>query len=571
MPAYSSTPNPSRTLHHLLGVFGRRGTSDWGFSVEAYSLGQCCHGHLQFTGHQVHVDGDRGHRPGLRRGQHGGAHVRDIAGSPHSRNRGLAHLIGLNGLAEGGGHRYQPKPGQELRPDQDPGLDRQGLDRMPAAVFEFKVSDGVVLAVNGGHGTGDHGNSAGGQLLKFELGWLRCAVDEQGDVGGPLAEQQRLMDGEAAAADHPNVLVADLPAMAERAMRHILAPVLGKSWDVREFIDDAGGDQEPFAAVGAAIAERDAEFTVELFYPQDPALNNVHVVGFQIGPAQPGQLEGSNAVARDEAMGASGGCVARLAGIDHGDRAAGAPQNESRIESGRAAANDDYVLHDVHLLLGVFGLSSVRRGLPHWQYLLLEWQTRFMSNETEDVLSGVGPRLKALRLRRALTLADLAQTTGISVSTLSRLESGQRRPNLELLLPLARAHAVPLDELVGAPATGDPRIHLRPIKRHGQTYVPLGSGSGGLQAFKVVLPGGPALPHPDPQVHEGYEWTYVLRGQLRLVLGERDFILAQGEAAEFDTRTPHWFGRATTESVEFLTLFGPQGERMHVRAAPAKH
>ncbi|WP_083360730.1 helix-turn-helix domain-containing protein [Arthrobacter alpinus] len=193
-----------------------------------------------------------------------------------------------------------------------------------------------------------------------------------------------------------------------------------------------------------------------------------------------------------------------------------------------------------------------------------------MTNETESVLSGVGPRLKALRLQRGRTLAELAEATGISVSTLSRLESGQRRPNLELLLPLARAHAVPLDELVGAPATGDPRIHLRPFKRNGQTYLPLGSGTGGVQAFKLILPAGTNLPQPDPQVHEGYEWMYVLRGRLRVVLGERDFELKQGEAAEFDTRTPHWFGRATTESVEFLTLFGPQGERMHVRAAPAK-
>lgn len=193
-----------------------------------------------------------------------------------------------------------------------------------------------------------------------------------------------------------------------------------------------------------------------------------------------------------------------------------------------------------------------------------------MSEETEEVLSGVGQRLKALRLQRNRTLADLADATGISVSTLSRLESGLRRPNLELLLPLARAYAVPLDELVGAPATGDPRIHLRPMKRNGQTIVPLTRGAGGLQAFKHLLPSGTSLPQPEPKVHEGYEWMYVLRGQLRVVLGERDFVLKQGEAAEFDTRTPHWFGRASTDSVEFLTLFGPQGERMHVKAAPAK-
>ena len=40
-------------------------------------------------------------------------------------------------------------------------------------------------------------------------------------------------------------------------------------------------------------------------------------------------------------------------------------------------------------------------------------------------------------------------------------------------------------------------------------------------------------------------------------------------AAEFDTRVPHWFGSAGEGPVEFLSLFGPQGERMHVRARPA--
>ncbi|RFA14993.1 XRE family transcriptional regulator [Subtercola boreus] len=190
---------------------------------------------------------------------------------------------------------------------------------------------------------------------------------------------------------------------------------------------------------------------------------------------------------------------------------------------------------------------------------------------TEGVLAGVGARLRALRTARGITLAALSAETGISVSTLSRLESGQRRPMLELLLPLARAYGVPLDDLVGAPPTGDPRIHLKPIRHGGQTIIPLSRGATGLQAFKHLIAGGAATPRaePEPKTHEGFEWIYVLRGNLRLVLGEHDFVLAAGEAAEFDTHTPHWFGRADTGAVEFLSLFGRQGERMHVRATPA--
>lgn len=186
----------------------------------------------------------------------------------------------------------------------------------------------------------------------------------------------------------------------------------------------------------------------------------------------------------------------------------------------------------------------------------------------DDVLAAVGPRLRALRISRDTTLTALSAATGISVSTLSRLESGQRRPNLELLLPLAKAHQVPLDELVGAPTTGDPRVHLRPIVNKRMTIVPLTRRPGGVQAYKLILnAGGPE--EPTLQVHEGYEWIYVLNGRLRLVLGDTDIVLPPGEAAEFDTRTPHWFGRADAGPVEFISLFGRQGERMHVRAKPA--
>ena len=190
--------------------------------------------------------------------------------------------------------------------------------------------------------------------------------------------------------------------------------------------------------------------------------------------------------------------------------------------------------------------------------------------DLEPVLAAVGPRLRDLRQRRGATLADLARTTGISVSTLSRLESGQRRPTLELLLPLAKAHQVPLDELVGAPETGDPRVHLSPVERDGVTYVPLSRRQGGLQAYKQVYPAGHNPGPPDPRTHEGYEWMYVLQGRMRLILGDHDLMLGPGEAVEFDTRTPHWFTNPGPGAAEVLSLWGPQGERMHVRARPAR-
>ncbi|MET7347080.1 helix-turn-helix domain-containing protein [Streptomyces mirabilis] len=187
---------------------------------------------------------------------------------------------------------------------------------------------------------------------------------------------------------------------------------------------------------------------------------------------------------------------------------------------------------------------------------------------TDEVLAEVGPRLRRIRKERGATLAGLSEATGISVSTLSRLESGLRKPSLELLLPIARAHEVPLDELVGAPPVRDPRVRAQPIVRGGRTHWPLTRQPGGLQAYKVLEPQRKL--EPEPRTHEGYEWLYVMSGRLRLVLADHDVVLGPGEAAEFDTRVPHWFGSTGEGPVEFLSLFGPQGERMHVRARPAR-
>jgi transcriptional regulator with XRE-family HTH domain len=174
--------------------------------------------------------------------------------------------------------------------------------------------------------------------------------------------------------------------------------------------------------------------------------------------------------------------------------------------------------------------------------------------DDEGVLRGVGPRLRQLRLEREATLTDLAEETGISVSTLSRLESGQRKPTLELL-----------DELVDAPETGDPRIRSKPVVRHGRTFISLTRRPGGLQSFKMVMP-VEKDPAPTLKTHEGYEWLYVLSGRVRLVLGTRDLVLEPGEVVEFDTRTPHWIGNPGPTPAEVLAIFGPQGERMHVRS-----
>lgn len=181
----------------------------------------------------------------------------------------------------------------------------------------------------------------------------------------------------------------------------------------------------------------------------------------------------------------------------------------------------------------------------------------------DRAVAEVPARLKAVRTRRGKTLMDVAEQTGISKSTLSRLETGQRRPTLELLLALSLTYRVPLDDLVGAPEVGDPRIRLRPGQLKGRTVIPLSREPGSMQAWKIVIPTSKV--DPEPRSHDGHEWIYVLSGRVRLVLGADDWVLEPGEVAEFDTTVPHWFGSTGEAPAEMLSIFGRPGERMRLR------
>jgi transcriptional regulator with XRE-family HTH domain len=166
-----------------------------------------------------------------------------------------------------------------------------------------------------------------------------------------------------------------------------------------------------------------------------------------------------------------------------------------------------------------------------------------------------------------LTLTQVAGITGISKSTLSRLEAGQRRPTLELLLALSQVYRVPLDDLVGAPEVGGPRVRLQPGRVRGRTVVPLTRQPDGMQVWKIVIPTSKVI--PEPRAHDGHEWIYVLSGHVRLLLGDHDSILGPGEVAEFETQVPHWFGSTGLEPAEILSIFGRPGEPISNRTTSA--
>jgi transcriptional regulator with XRE-family HTH domain len=189
------------------------------------------------------------------------------------------------------------------------------------------------------------------------------------------------------------------------------------------------------------------------------------------------------------------------------------------------------------------------------------------ANAVESIDARVRRRLRELRAERELTLQQVAERAHIDVSTLSRLEAGKRRLALDHIPRLAAALDVTTDELLGSAPRPDPRIRSEPVTVHNITYWPLTNrgSAGGLLAYKARIAPERRTPPDELPVHEGHDWMYVLDGRLRLLLGDDDLTIQPGEAVEFSTWTPHWFG-AVDGPVEVITILGPQGQSIHTRA-----
>lgn len=181
-----------------------------------------------------------------------------------------------------------------------------------------------------------------------------------------------------------------------------------------------------------------------------------------------------------------------------------------------------------------------------------------------EELEQIGARLRAVRHSRGLSLDELATSAGMSASTLSRLESGKRQASLELLLPLTRRLGIRVDDLIPQD-DADPRVRRPVIRRDGLIIAPLAPEGSPVATYKITYP--PVARLPELRVHDGYEWLYVLTGRLRLRLGTQDLILTRGEAAEFDTRTPHAMSAAGGRPAQVLSIFNETGARMHTHTA----
>jgi transcriptional regulator with XRE-family HTH domain len=181
----------------------------------------------------------------------------------------------------------------------------------------------------------------------------------------------------------------------------------------------------------------------------------------------------------------------------------------------------------------------------------------------KDLGSVVRQRIRVLRQARGWTLETLAARSFVSVSTLSRIETGQRRVALEQLVTIAQALGTTLDQLVEPDDDEDVVIRPEPEVMDGMTLWLLSREQDrrGVMIAKMRI--SPNLDLDELRVHPGYEWFTVLSGVIHLQLGERTIVVNEGQAAEFSTMTPHAV-RAHGGSADILTILDREGNQAHL-------
>jgi transcriptional regulator with XRE-family HTH domain len=182
-------------------------------------------------------------------------------------------------------------------------------------------------------------------------------------------------------------------------------------------------------------------------------------------------------------------------------------------------------------------------------------------SELSEIEQVVRTRLRSLRRTLGLSLDELAARTNLSPSVISRVETGKRTISLDVLLPLATALQVDLDALLDARSDDDVVIRPTPNCSGERTTWMLSRPTAAAVAVKVRIE--PARTTEEQRVHPGHDWFFVITGQVRLSLGEREITVQAGESAEFSTMTPHAIA-AVDGPAELIMIFDRDGQRAHV-------
>jgi transcriptional regulator with XRE-family HTH domain len=189
--------------------------------------------------------------------------------------------------------------------------------------------------------------------------------------------------------------------------------------------------------------------------------------------------------------------------------------------------------------------------------------------DADEMVRAVGASIRAARKRRRLTLQELADRTGVSVSMLSMLERGVASPSIGTLVSVSSALGLHMAQLFQDPAAHPPS----PVRRLAEQVT--------VQAAEGV---SRRLVHTDldhdlemvvneyepgtssaaaPVHHEGMEFGLIISGTLTVRLGDTEYVLAPGDGISYDSTTPHVLsnhGPAKARAVWINVGFGPADE-----------
>lgn len=167
----------------------------------------------------------------------------------------------------------------------------------------------------------------------------------------------------------------------------------------------------------------------------------------------------------------------------------------------------------------------------------------------------IGPKLRALRLRKKMGLVQLGKHTGLSPALLSKVERGRLFPTLPTLLRISLVFGVGLEHFF-TEAREKPVVAV--VRKAERVRLPeRGDGERSAYHFECLdypaterkLNGyfvefTPASTEPfEPHVHPGAEILYVLRGTLNVHYEGADHVLAEGDSMYFDSSRPHSYTR----------------------------
>ena len=179
--------------------------------------------------------------------------------------------------------------------------------------------------------------------------------------------------------------------------------------------------------------------------------------------------------------------------------------------------------------------------------------TETSAETIERILSrhDIGAKLRKLRLRKKVSLADLGKHTGLSSSMLSQLENGRMIPTLPTLVRIATVFNAGLDHFFGTMRgeklfsimRGSERMKFperpgTPSPAYFFECLTLSTQTGGMQPFLAEFP---KLPKEDAleHFHEGSEFVYLIEGEIAIIFHGEKHVLEAGDSVYFDSSELH--------------------------------